>query len=135
MFRSSSAAPCINVPDRYPSYQTCHRRGAALTGAILPWIVPADGRIDGTRHQRVAPRRCRRRIRHFLVADLLAPLARSASRLLHSDAGWEELRFAVLPDVRLIGANELKLTCGSTTPPILVGLGDDPRHLALGVRH
>jgi hypothetical protein len=36
--------------------------------------------------------------------------------------------------VWLIGANELKLTCGSTTPPILVGLGDDARHLALGVR-
>src|SRR3954465_14829823 len=40
--------------------------------------------------------------------------------------GWQELRFAVPPDVWLIGANELKLTCGSTTPPILVGLGDDP---------
>jgi hypothetical protein len=48
--------------------------------------------------------------------------------------GWQELRFAVPPDVWLIGANELKLTCGSTTPPILVGLGDDARHLALGVR-
>jgi hypothetical protein len=36
--------------------------------------------------------------------------------------------------VLLIGANELKLMCGSPTPPILAGLGDDARHLALGVR-
>jgi hypothetical protein len=48
--------------------------------------------------------------------------------------GWQSLRFAAPSLAWTIGANELKLVCTTSTPPILIGMSDDPRHLALAIR-
>jgi hypothetical protein len=111
---------------------------ARIGGETLPWIWGTDGTVSIARRsnapadiviaaQPVIPRDAT----HQSVTVVLNGRFLATIQAL---PGWQELRFAVPPDVWLIGANELKLTCGSTTPPILVGLGDDARHLALGVR-
>ncbi len=53
---------------------------------------------------------------------------------LPAERGWHELRFHAPRELWIAGSNELKLYCASTTPPVTVGLGEDPRHVALGVR-
>jgi hypothetical protein len=111
---------------------------ARIGDETLPWIWGTDATVSIARRsnapadlviaaQPVVPRdAAHQSVTAILNGRVLATL--------QAPPGWQELRFAVPPDVWLIGANELKLTCGSTTPPILVGLGDDARHLALGVR-
>jgi hypothetical protein len=111
---------------------------ARIGGETLPWIWGTDGTVSVARlsnapadvvldAQPVVPRDAQ----HQTVTALLNGRILGTVQAL---PGWQELRFAVPSGVWLIGANELKLTCGSTTPPILVGLADDQRHLALGVR-
>jgi hypothetical protein len=111
---------------------------ARIGDETLPWIWGTDGTVSIARRSNapadiviaaqpvVPPDAAHQSVTAILNGRVLATL--------QAAPGWQELRFAVPPEVWLIGANELKLTCGSTTPPILVGLGDDPRHLALGLR-
>jgi hypothetical protein len=111
---------------------------ARISDETLPWIWGTDATVSIARRsnapadiviaaQPVVPRDVpNQSVTAILNGRLLATV--------QATAGWQELRFTVPPDVWLIGANELKLSCGSTTPPILVGLGDDARHLSLGVR-
>ena len=47
--------------------------------------------------------------------------------------GWQEIRFAAPASAWWIGFNELHLAFSTTVSPREAGMGDDPRHLALGV--
>jgi hypothetical protein len=109
-----------------------------ISGETLPWIWGTEGTVSiGRRSNGAAD--------IVITAQPVIPpdspyqsvTARLNGRFLatvQASAGWQELRFAVPSGVWLFGANALTLTCSSTTPPVLVGMGDDARHLALGLR-
>jgi hypothetical protein len=53
---------------------------------------------------------------------------------VHAGQGWTTLRFSAPSGSWLFGANELKLVCATTTPPLSIGMSEDPRHLCLALR-
>jgi len=48
--------------------------------------------------------------------------------------GWQSIRFHAPADNWRVGSNRFELRCGSSSRPIDVGLGDDPRHMSLAVK-
>jgi hypothetical protein len=112
--------------------------GSNQGGETLPWIwgneatvaiprrsaVPADIIIDA---QPVVPRDAPgQSVTALLNGRFVATIAMRR--------GWQQVRLRPPADAWLAGANELRILCGSSTPPIAAGLGLDGRHLALGIR-
>jgi hypothetical protein len=109
-----------------------------ISGETLPWIWGNEGTVSIGRRSN-GPADIVIAAQPVIPPDspyqsVTAALNGRFLATVQAPAGWQELRFKVPSGVWLFGANALTLTCSSTTPPILVGMGDDARHLALGLR-
>ena len=104
----------------------------------LPWIWGTDGTF-------ALPRRSTHAATIVVDANPAVPAEGPAQKVtaflngrplatIDARRGWQQLRFTAPSFAWLIGANELKLVCAVSNSPILIGMSDDPRHLALAVR-
>jgi hypothetical protein len=92
---------------------------------ILPRSSASAADIVLTAQSPIDPTHPPQRVTAVLNGNMLAQTA--------VRPGWQEIRFAAPASAWWIGFNELHLVFSTTVSPREAGMGDDARHLALGV--